>query len=380
MNDSKSSHEYEAADCSYGTSAPKKTKNSHTGWIVAACLFVIAASSLHIGTTLLGLRLGHDARRTAWNDTQTEPSDAAATDDSVMVVPVYGIDPCSTPALALSTGERAGMSAAECRAQLSPSLVQLTVLFSDRSVDCTGVLFTSDGYLLAGCGDLREAIEIGVRTDDGGSCRATWIGTDPETGLALLKLLIRNHDFQPAVFVSTEEAAVGDRVLTVDANGNWAEGKLSAVGDAEIKSSSALTQNGAALVDGSGAVIGISLAESADGQIGTDAVSSDALPAVVERILAANPAAQLWLDGDVAEIPALFIQYYRYPGTLWFRDTYISSGPQSHDIILAADGKPVATWEEMNSAVAAHSPGETMELTVYRDGKTFTVLLPVQGR
>lgn len=48
------------------------------------------------------------------------------------------------------------------------------------------------------------------------------------------------------------------------------------------------------------------------------------------------------------------------------------AGLRPGDTIVAVDGAPVDSWDELSSAIAAH-PGETVALTVQRDGQTLTV-------
>ena len=47
------------------------------------------------------------------------------------------------------------------------------------------------------------------------------------------------------------------------------------------------------------------------------------------------------------------------------------------DVIVSADGKPVATIDELRDVIAAHKPGDKIELEIYRGGakKTVTVTL-----
>ena len=47
------------------------------------------------------------------------------------------------------------------------------------------------------------------------------------------------------------------------------------------------------------------------------------------------------------------------------------------DMIVAVDGKPVTTYEQLRDAVARQKPGDKMKLEIYRNGskKTVTVTL-----
>ena len=43
------------------------------------------------------------------------------------------------------------------------------------------------------------------------------------------------------------------------------------------------------------------------------------------------------------------------------------------DVIVAADGKPVSTIDELRDVIAAHKPGDKIELKIYRGDATKTV-------
>ena len=383
MDNRKESREREAVDCSYGTSTPKKVKNSHTGWIVTACLFVIAACTVHIGSLLLGLL---PAQREAGGQKPTQLTETESGERAETRIIASGSD-CgeySAPVLTFRSPDGAVQDAADTRATLSPALVRLTVEASDSSADYTGVIITESGYLLSACGDLREASAVVCRDSSGNELSAGCLGTDEATGLTLLKL---NADgLTEAVFASVADASAGDAVLAVSAGGEWSEGTLTSVSAASLQSSTAALPGGrgAPLVSANGAVIGLITALPEDGQGSAMVVSSDAIGAAIDRILAQNPAAQLWLGFDVGEIPAMLVSYYGFPGTLWIRsiaDPQLKeAGLSDCDIVLAADGVPICTWEEFNQALAAHSPGEQMELTIYRDGVRYSASVPVRCR
>lgn len=375
MDNRITSQEPEAFDCSYGTSTPKKTKNSYTGWIVAACLFMMAACTVHIAATFLGLRPAQAV--TAPDAQQADPALAAR------IPPSGGEENGSMPTFMLTDRGSLSQDAGDTRAALSPALVQISVDDPDSSAAYTGVIFTESGYLLTACGSLQEASSITCRTDAGSAFAACYLGADAQTGLTLLKLCA--DGLTPAVFASAQSAAAGDPVLSVSASGDWVEGTLRAVGAGSLECSAAAVQNGlgAPLVDSSGAVIGL-VTSLPEAEQGATCIAADAIGGAIDRILADNPAALLFLGLDVGEIPALLVGYYGYPGTLWIRSVadarLAEAGISTCDIILAADGAELSTWAEFNRALAAHRPGEQMELTLYRDGDTFTVSIPVCSR
>ena len=57
-----------------------------------------------------------------------------------------------------------------------------------------------------------------------------------------------------------------------------------------------------------------------------------------------------------------------------------AAGLKAGDVITALDGKRVSSSAELESAIAAHSPGDTVSLTYTRDGKSHTVQLKLASR
>jgi S1-C subfamily serine protease len=57
-------------------------------------------------------------------------------------------------------------------------------------------------------------------------------------------------------------------------------------------------------------------------------------------------------------------------------ETYILGG----DIIVAADGQKVSSIEELRDAIAAHKPGEKIQLEIYRDAKKTSVQVTLGRR
>ena len=67
---------------------------------------------------------------------------------------------------------------------------------------------------------------------------------------------------------------------------------------------------------------------------------------------------------DRAGVRALQIRRFRQGRSIVARPD-----PESADRVVALDGKPVATYDELLAEVEAHQPGEAVALTVVRDGK-----------
>ena len=77
----------------------------------------------------------------------------------------------------------------------------------------SGVIVSPEGYILTNNHVVDGADEIDVTLSDGRKARATVIGTDPETDLAILKIEL---DKLPVIVLGDSDTAlVGDRVLAI---------------------------------------------------------------------------------------------------------------------------------------------------------------------
>ena len=380
MEKRKSSQEAEVAEqpCAsasfYGTSTPKKPKNDHVGLIVTACLLIIGISTM----SSLGV---FQAQRSA--ETESPVSEAASGDDvfqADLEIRAAGTDR-EASALPVLTLQQPGTALDEAarRDAVSPSAVQVSADFYERSERSAGVLFTQDGYLLAGCGDLRQAYTITCTRSDGSALPAAFVGFDEQTGLALLKLC--GEDFPAARFSSTSGSAADALLWAEDGEALWPVSLHAGAGGTwTVDAGSTALDPGAPLIASDGSVAGLIVSQ--DGQ--TRAVPASALPEVLTQILSQNAAAGLWLGFDAAEVPPMLAGYYDYPGTLWVRGIFderlADAGLYAYDILLTADGESISSWADFNNALAQHLPGECIELTLYRDGKIIKAILPVCGR
>ena len=77
----------------------------------------------------------------------------------------------------------------------------------------SGVVISSDGYILTNNHVVQNARTIQVKLTDGRTFSGKVIGTDPATDVGLVK--IEANNLQPITFADSNEAQVGDIVLAV---------------------------------------------------------------------------------------------------------------------------------------------------------------------
>jgi putative serine protease PepD len=106
-------------------------------------------------------------------------------------------------------------------AKASPSVVTINVTASDEAGTGSGIILTSDGYVLTNThvvtldGDTTNTT-IQVETNDGNLLAAKVVGTDPTDDLAVIKLQ-NVTGLQPAQFADSSKLNVGDVAIAIGA-------------------------------------------------------------------------------------------------------------------------------------------------------------------
>lgn len=186
---------------------------------------------------------------------------------------------------------------------VSPSIVTVLVDGTESSLG-SGVILTADGLVVTNNHVIAGGGTVSLRLSDGRTVPATVVATDSAHDLAL----VRGSGLSgltPATFGTDDSVAVGDTVLAFGSplglENTVTAGIVSAVGrdaDPDGESLSGLLQtdapinagnSGGALVDTSGQVIGINVANATAGQDGGSigvgfAIPADTVSTVVETM------------------------------------------------------------------------------------------------
>jgi len=258
----------------------------------------------------------------------------------------------------------------------------------------SGFIISADGYVVTNNHVIESADEIEVETFEGEKLKATLIGHDPRTDIALLK--VESKDPLPFVsFGNSDAARVGDWVVAignplgqgfsvsagiVSARNRTLQGSY----DDFIQTDAAINRgnSGGPLFNTDGDVIGVNTAilSPNGGSIGIGfAMSSAVVERVVDQLRDFGETRRGWLgvriqnvDPDVAEALGLEVA----KGALV---TDVPEGPaatagiKSGDVILSFDGEAIDDTRELVRVVAETDVGRDVEVVVFRDGKQETL-------
>jgi S1-C subfamily serine protease len=285
-------------------------------------------------------------------------------------------------------------------------------MFGDESTTSgsgSGFVIDANGHILTNYHVVEGADTVQVTLADGSTHEATVIGADASNDVAVIRVSVPGDPLIPVRLGDSSGLLVGQKVLAI---GNpfglertLTTGIISSL-DRSIKAKNGRTikgiiqtdaainpgNSGGPLLNSRGEVIGMNTAILS--QVGQSAGIGFTVPInAIKRIL--RPLieeghvtrADLGLtrvyrtadgllvlgvvEGGPAEdagIRAIQVKRYRF-------GNYVTTkpDPESADLIVAIDGKPVKTYEDLLTEVEAHAPAEKVVVTVIRKGKKVEV-------
>lgn len=259
----------------------------------------------------------------------------------------------------------------------------------------SGVIVTSDGYIVTNNHVIDEADEVDVTLNDKRTFSAEVIGRDPSTDIALLK--IKATDLPFVKFGNSDAIRLGEWVLAVGNPFNLTStvtaGIVSAKGrslglldnqyriESFIQTDAALNQgnSGGALVNTKGELIGITTAIYSP--TGTYAGNSFAVPvSIVKKVYEdlkqfgevqrglmgvniTDVTSELAKEQNLKEIKGVYLTGVTPDGGAK------EAGLAEKDVIIAVNGEPVETTADLQEKVSRYRPGDKLAVTYIRNGK-----------
>jgi len=235
----------------------------------------------------------------------------------------------------------------------------------------SGVIVSPEGYLLTNNHVIEGADDIEVTLGDGRNARASTVGADPDSDVAVLKI---DLDKLPVIaFGDVDHLQVGDVVLAIGnpfgVGQTVTSGIVSALGRNSLGINTAIySRTGGSL--GIGFAIPVSTARQVMESLIKDGRVTRGWIGVEPRDL--TPEIAKTLDLEVKQ------------GVLI--TGVVQSGPASEgglrpgDVVLRIGGAPIANTPQLLNAVAALKPHETAIVSVQRGGSAIDVKLTVGQR
>ncbi len=295
--------------------------------------------------------------------------------------------------------------------QLRPSVVQINV----QSVEETpygpqrgegvgsGVIYRQDGYIITNNHVVQGSGNVEVGFASGDTASAEVVGGDPFTDIAVVK--VDRGDLPAASFRTEHNLDVGQLAVAIGSpqgfDSTVTAGVVSGLGrevpanltggtqeaslvdlvqtDAAISPGS----SGGALVDRSGRIIGINVAYLPPAQTGAEsigfAIPSQTAVQTADQLISTGQASNAYLGVRLSDVnQETAEQFDTQAGALVEQapqgEPASQAGIRQGDIITAVDGREVENTGDLLSALRRYQPGDTVEITLVRNGGNETTV------
>jgi serine protease Do len=290
---------------------------------------------------------------------------------------------------------------------LSPSVVQINVSgvrqtpygAQKEGGTGSGVIYRSDGYIITNNHVVEGSRDVEVAFADGSTERGQVVGKDPTTDVAVIRV---DREDLPAASFASGDPIVGQTAVAVGSPSGFestvTSGIVSGTGrevPAEytggmqqtslvdlIQTDAAISpgNSGGALADREGRVIGINVAYLPPGETGAEnigfAIPSDTAVSVTDQLIKNGEAVHPYLGVYLSDLTEETARTFGSPlasGALVEKvqpgGPAAEAGIQRGDVVTAAGSEDVRSSGDLISALRNYQPGDTVDLTVLRNGE-----------
>lgn len=377
------------------TEKPKKEKKYHP--VLNIVLSAVIAAGC--GTGGAYLVVSHNGGSSSNNQTTVTTSDASGTSKVTTVS---------------SSDDGTGLTTEQVAAKASPSVVEIETEVTSTSYGMfggtytstaagSGVIISEDGYIITNNHVIEDANSIKVTTYDGKEYDAQLVGTDSKSDIAVIK--INASGLTAATIGDSSKIAAGDTAVVIGnplgtLGGTVTDGIISAASREItinnesmelIQTNAAINSgnSGGGLFDGNGNLIGIVNAK--DSGTTSSGATIEGLGFAIPINTAMDVAKQLMENGKVTDRATLGVylqeldqNYQNYSAGLYITDVMKGSGAekaglQAYDKIVKADDTDINSYSDLSAVLAKKKVGDTIDLTIERDGKKKDVTVTLTG-
>ena len=339
-----------------------------------------------------------------------------------------------SPALAPASG--VGMSVNQIYERAASGVVRINATNNSTSgsadplggQDALGSGFVIDktGHIVTNYHVVRDAGQVTVSFSNRDTVRATVVGTDPSTDIAVLRVETAASALTPLAMGNSDAVRVGDPVVAIGnpfgLDRTVTAGIVSALQrliqapnrftiDHVIQTDAPINpgNSGGPLLNARGQVIGVNTqietgtGTSASGNVGIGfAVPSNTVKDVVAQILSTGRVDHAYLGISGQSLTEDVADQYNLPvdkgvlvedvtedtgagkAGLEGGDTEVVVAGESYtlggDIIVAFDGKKISSIEQLRDAISGRKPGDKVTLVIYRDANKTSVTVTLGRR
>ncbi len=271
----------------------------------------------------------------------------------------------------------------------------------------SGIIISSDGYILTNHHVIAEAEKTTVILSDKRSFTAKIIGSDEKTDLALLKIEPKGVALTVAPLGDSDQIQVGDFAIAIGnpfgLNWTFTFGVISATARTEAIDPNAPFKNyiqtdvsinpgnsGGPLMNIRGQVVGINSAifSTSGGSIGIGfAIPINIAKNIVQQIIQTGKVERGYLGAYIQDVDEKLAKYYQLDEIEGVILTQIEKGSpaekaglQAGDVVLSVNNNKVQNANHLIALVSNISPGQVVEFEIQRGSKKMIVKVTIGKR
>jgi S1-C subfamily serine protease len=281
----------------------------------------------------------------------------------------------------------------------------------------SGFVIDTAGHIVTNYHVVQNARAVQVSFSNHDSMKARIVGSDPSTDIAVLQVDAHSRALTPLPLGNSDRISVGDSVVAIGnpfgLDRTVTAGIVSALQRAitapnqytighVIQTDAPINHgnSGGPLIDARGDVIGVTsqieTGGTGDGNVGIGfAIPINTVRSVVAQLIKNGKVEHAYLGVKVQPIEPSIARLFKLPSQHGLLVATVESGsgaaaaglrPGTNqvvvsgetyslggDLIVAADGRPVSTGDDLRDAIASKRPGQRVSLTIYRGTKKMTV-------
>jgi S1-C subfamily serine protease len=281
----------------------------------------------------------------------------------------------------------------------------------------SGFVVDKAGHIVTNYHVIEGARQVRVSFSNGSSMKASVVGTDPSSDLAVLKIDASSRALTPLSLGNSDQMRVGDPVVAIGnpfgLDRTVTAGIVSAIQraitapngytiDHVIQTDAAINHgnSGGPLLNGLGQVIGVNsqieTGSTTSGNVGVGfAIPSNTVKTVIAQLIREGRVDRAFVGISAVPVTRDLARVFRLPVSkgllvqsvepgsgagkagLKAGSTQVVLAGESYtlggDIIVEAGGTPVASLDKLRDVVNGKKPGEKLELTVYRGDRKLSI-------
>lgn len=270
----------------------------------------------------------------------------------------------------------------------------------------SGVIISDDGYIVTNNHVIDGSKEIEVTLNDKRTFKATLVGADPNTDIALLK--IEAEQLPVIIFGNSDLLKVGEWVLAVGNPFNLTSTVTAGIVSAKARNINIINSqmriesfiqtdaavnpgnSGGALVNTRGELVGINTAIAS--QTGSYAGYAFAVPvSIVQKVVAdirkfgvvqraVLGVSMQDITSELAKEKKLKTLEGAFVAEVVENSAAEKAGIKNEDVIVEIEGVAVKSSSQLQEQIGRYSPGDKIQITVLRDNKKVVLKAELKNR